>query len=243
MSTSTKIKKQKKTKKTDTVSRLEAKRDDVARRAGELRTLLSDQAEIEKQATLEASKAEEEAERSAPLVSEAESELAAAERALAEARAELCEAAGGRKRRLESLRAALSLYERTLGLRFEMPQAAAAEAEEEEDDFEEQREKKTEQQRQKMQKSDREELKVVFSQVDPRNPSREFSLGLHLGQGQRTYSVLRCEPVACLISLRRLCDALNSCPDDFAWFVREVRAEFRARAADEASGGGGGRLV
>jgi len=127
------------------------------------------------------------------------------------------------------------LYERTLGLRFVMPQAAEAAGE---DDEERQQQQETEQQR-----SEREELKVVFSQVDARDPDREFSLGLHLsGEGTRTYSVLRCDPGPCLGAVRRLCDALNSCPDDFAWFVREVRAEFRARAADEAASSGGGRL-
>ena len=211
--------------------------------------MLSEQAELERQASSEARKAEEEASLSAPLVPEAEQELAAAERALADARAALAEAAGGRQRRTAALRAALSLYERTLGLRFVMPQAAAAE--EENGDVEGQQ---TEQQR-RSSSSDREELKVVFSQVDPRDPGREFSLGLHLSSPSAeadggpscrpTYSVLRCDPAACLGAVRALCDALNSCPDDFAWFVREVRAEFRARVADEAAagGGGGGRLV
>lgn len=129
---------------------------------------------------------------------------------------------------MESLRAALSLYERTLGLRFVMPRAASTE----DDDEEQQQQQETVQQRR-----EREELKVVFSQVDPRDPQRECSLGLHL-EG-RTYSVLRCEPSSCLSAVRRLCDALNSCPEDFAWFVREVRAEFSLRVADE---GGVGRL-
>ena len=127
-----------------------------------------------------------------------------------------------------------------------MPQAAAEEEGEEEDGGEndEERQQQTGQQRQQQNNSDdsssdRGELKVVFSHVDPRDPPREFSLGLRLtGEGSRTYSVLRCEPPECLGPLRRLCDALNSSPDDFAWFVREVRAEFRARVADEASGGG-----
>ena len=214
--------------------------------------MLSDQAELERRAALEAAEAEQEAQLAAPLVAEAESELAEAERELAAARARLSEAAGGRKRRLDSLRAALSLYERTLGLKFVMPQAAAA-AENENDGDEERQQKQTEQQ-QKQNSNDsnsndnKQELKIVFSHVDPRNPDREFSLGLRLsspGEG-RTYSVLRCEPSECLASLRRLCDALNSSPDDFAWFVREVRAEFRARAADEAaaaSSSGGGRLL
>ena len=178
------------------------------------------------------------------MVSEAESELADAERQLSEARARLTEAAGGRKRRIESLKAALSLYERTLGLRFVMPQASAAAAadEDEDDDDEEQQQEKTEQQ-QRRDRDSEEELKVVLSQVDPRNPGREFSLGLHLGEG-RSYSVRRCDPAECLNAVRRLCDALNSSPsDEFAWFVREVRAEFRARVADEAAGGcGAGRV-
>lgn len=189
--------------------------------------VLADQAALEHRASLEAQRAEEEAQLSAPLVSEAERKLAAAEKELSEARERLREAAGGRKRRLESLRAALSLYERTLGLRFVMPQAASAEG----DDEDPQR-RGTEQQRR-----EREELRLAFSQVDPRDPGRECSLGLRL-QG-RAFSVLRCEPAECLDAVRRLCDALNSCPDDFAWFVREVRAEFRARVADE---GGVGRL-
>lgn len=87
------------------------------------------------------------------------------------------------------------------------------------------------------QRREREELKVVFTQVDPSRPEREFTLGLHL-DGARTYSVVRCDPPGALSAVRRLCDALNSCPEDFAWFVREVRAEFRACAADEASGVG-----
>lgn len=215
--------------------------------------MLSDQAELERRAAAEASTAEEEAARSAPLVAEAERELAAAERELAEARARLSEAAGGRKRRLEALRAALSLYERTLGLKFVMPQAAAAATEEEEeedggenDDEERQQQKEQQRQQQSSDNSSSEggggELKMVFSHVDPRDPKREFSLGLSSAVGgcggRSTYSVLRCEPRECLGPLRRLCDALNSSPGDFAWFVSEVRAEFRARAADEAAGGG-----
>lgn len=209
-------------------------------------SVLSDQAEIERRAALEATTAEEEAARSAPLVAEAERNLAAAERELAEARAKLSEAAGGRKRRLESLRAALALYERTLGLKFVMPQAAAeTEGEGEDGENDDEERQQTEQQRQQNNNSSSNggELKVVFSHVDPRDPPREFSLGLRLSPGgdcgRSTYSVLRCEPAACLGALRRLCDALNSHPGEFAWFVREVRAEFRARAADEAAAGGG----
>ena len=286
---------QKNTKtKTETVSRLEAKRDEVARRAGELRTReysafflvflspslslllvlslhspsplplpspskqkktkinipseLADQAALEQGASLEASEAEREASLSEPLVQQATRELAEAERELSGARARLCEASGGRKRRLGALRAALSLYERTLGLRFVLPRAAEGAEEEDGNDDEE---------RQQQQQS-REELKIVFSQVDARDPSREFSLGLHCsssssssssdggerGSGTRSsFSVLRCEPPACLGALRRLCDALNSSPGEFGWFVREVRAEFRARAADEGGlGGGVGRM-
>ena len=214
-----------------------------------LKTVLSDQAELERRALLEARSAEEEAEASAPLVSEAERELAEAEKALANARAVLEEASGGRQRRTAALRAALALYERTLGLRFVMPQAAEEEEEEEEEKEGNDVEGQQQQQKQQRSSDSREELKVVFTQVDARDPDRECSLGLHLssssssaesGGSRASYSVLRCEPAACLGAVRRLCAVLNSSPDDFAWFVREVRAEFKARVAEEAAGGGGG---
>lgn len=206
------------------------------------KTVLSEQAALEQEASEGADRAEQDAASTAPLVADAERSLEAAEKELREARERLAEAAGGRKRRIEAVRAALSLYERCLGLRFVMPQAAevtttastsateGGEGETSTSSSTTTTPTETEQQRRERE----EELKIVFTQVDPSDPEREFTLGLHL-EGAHTYSVVRCDPHAALSAARRLCDALNSCPEDFAWFVREVRAEFRACAADEAS--------
>jgi len=80
---------------------------------------------------------------------------------------------------------------------------------------------------------EREQLSLVFTQVDEARPEREFSLAVRVVDGE--YEVLGCDPA--LPALPQLTAELGA-GRNFAAFVRGARRAFQAVAAEEREAAG-----
>ena len=67
-------------------------------------------------------------------------------------------------------------------------------------------------------------LKIVFTQIDAKNPKREFVAGLQINNEDK-YEITACEPK--IEKLNRMVEELNA-SNDFTKFIRGVRGAFKA---------------
>lgn len=67
-------------------------------------------------------------------------------------------------------------------------------------------------------------LKIVFTQIDAKNPKSEFVAGLQINDEDK-YEITECEPK--IEKLNRMVDELNT-SNDFTTFIRGVRGAFKA---------------
>ena len=80
-------------------------------------------------------------------------------------------------------------------------------------------------------------LRVVFTLVDPAAPSRRFTFNVHVSADD-TYAITACEPpVATVPALVEQLNATNA----FSAFVQQMRREFVALVRGGGGGGSGGR--
>lgn len=70
-------------------------------------------------------------------------------------------------------------------------------------------------------------IRVVFTQLDPAAPQRRFAFDVHVSPVDDAYAIPACEPA--VASLPSLVAALNA-SNDFARFVQAMRREFKAIA-------------
>ena len=79
-------------------------------------------------------------------------------------------------------------------------------------------------------------LRVVFTLIDPAAPARRFTFNVHVSADD-TYAITACEPrVAALPALLEQLNATNA----FSAFVQQMRREFVALVRGGGGGGGGG---
>ncbi|KAI3425962.1 hypothetical protein D9Q98_007932 [Chlorella vulgaris] len=128
------------------------------------------------------------------LVQEVHEALQAEAEAFERQEAALCNQEGLKERKLGALHQALGMYQQRLGLEFQHGDA------------------------------DGEQLRVVMTQVDARDPARPFTFAVQV-MGDNSYAVQACDPD--LPAMPQLLAELNS-GGTFSRFVRCVRTEFRA---------------
>lgn len=136
------------------------------------------------------------------LVAEVSDALEAEAAAFARQEAALSNQEALKERKLGALHQALSMYQQRLGLAFQHGEA------------------------------DGEQLHVVFTQVDPRDPARPFRFSVQVG-ADNSYAVQSCEPA--VPAMAQLLAQLNS-GGSFSQFVRCMRREFRAAVGAELGG-------
>eukprot|EP00897_Mesotaenium_endlicherianum_P008153 jgi/Mesen1/7366/ME000381S06596 len=73
--------------------------------------------------------------------------------------------------------------------------------------------------------SAKDRLRLVFVNIDPLDPAREFSFVLHVTTNSSEYSVIECTPQ--ISDMQALVAEVNS-TNDFSGFVRSVRRKFRS---------------